>query len=213
MSYSYDYPHPAVTTDRSASGATSARPRAVRHPDQAEWSAIPPWNTSAGTAGVHRSASFSPAVRFTVPDDWTRPPGFGELPTMLSPLAPPGARPSEAVHLIRHKDDPSVDTWLARMRDHDNVAVVGVEPASIGGVEAIEVRFEILGPVIYALPADGVVVRLQAGQAGTARATEIDGQVVSLLVLAAGPDRVPALESAAAPVVDSLRWRSVEAGP
>ncbi len=175
--------------------------------DQTVWEAITRWTEGDGSRGRYRSSSFKPALDFIVTEGWSRPLGVAEVPTGLAPLTRAGRPPGEGLYLARHKDDDGTDDWLARMQDHPAIVVGSVEPAELGGHDAIEVRFEVIGPMSYVRLTEQYERRLETGQAGVAIVADVEGDIVSALLLAETSADLPTIEAAAEPIIGSIHWR------
>ncbi len=178
-------------------------------PEDAAWDAVTPWVIGDGSRGRYRSKNFQPEVQFLVTDGWGRPDRATEVPDGLAPLVRLDRPPPEGLYLARHKHDATVEDWLARMREHPSITVEAVEPAMLGQAAGIEVRFQVGGPMTYVnLTAQDARV-LAAGQAAVAIVADVDGAVVSALLLAETPGDLPAVQSAAEPIIDSIHWRAL----
>ncbi len=182
-------------------------PMPATHADQTAWEAITRWTDGDGSRGRYRSSSFTPALDFIVTEGWSRPLGVAEVPTGLAPLTRAGRPPSEGLYLARHKDDAGTDDWLARMREHPAIVVGSVEPTELGGHDAIEVRFEVTGSMSYVRLTEQHERRLEAGQVGVAIVADVEGDIVSALMLAETSGDLATVEAAAEPIIGSIHWR------
>ncbi len=176
-------------------------------PEDAAWDAVTPWVIGDGSRGRYRSKNFQPEVQFLVTDGWGRPDRATEVPDGLAPLVRLDRPPPEGLYLARHKDDAGTDDWLARMQDHPAIVVGSVEPAELGGHDAIEVRFEVIGPMSYVRLTEQYERRLETGQAGVAIVADVEGDIVSALLLAETSADLPTIEAAAEPIIGSIHWR------
>lgn len=198
-----------TTAPTTTTTTTTAESTTTLSPEEEAWEAITPWVASFGAAGEYRSTHFTPEIVFSVPEGWTRVPGASELPNGVTPMVRPGGAEPEGLFIYRHEEDASVDAWLERMQAHESVSILDVQPSTLGEVEAIEVRFEMVSSMIYIMLTDQLIHQLDEGEAGVVRVAEVDGEVVSVLVLAPDAAQLPVMEAESQPILDSVSWRSL----
>jgi uncharacterized tellurite resistance protein B-like protein len=92
------------------------------------------------------------------------------------------------------------------------MSTLSEQTSALGQAEAVEVRFEMVASMVYIMLTDQAFHQLNEGEAGVIRVAEVDGQVVSALVLAANIDDLPTMEEATQPIIDSIGWRVLQTG-